>query len=308
MFLDSDLPGLVYHPDYAVGISRSGVTRLTKYAALHGWCFEILGIRPTDFVRPRPVSFETLSLTHDPEYVRSIQSLNLSDGALRRIGFSRVPEIYTRPALSTGGTLEAAKRALATGRPWFNLAGGSHHAHKDFGSGYCVFNDVAVAAKVLLQDGTARRIAVLDLDVHQGDGTAALFALDQNVKTVSVHGDRNFPLRKAVSDLDIALPEGTKDKDYLRAVEKALDYLSATGPFDLLFYNAGVDVMADDRLGKFSLSAEGLAAREEQVFGFARKNNLPIVTVLGGGYQEDKAKLACLHGVAIKAAKNCFRI
>ena len=296
---------IVFHSLYSVGIQRGGITRRTKYATLFDRIKPLADTDPIRILEPVPASFAMLSAIHDPTYVRAVQDLTLSDAALRRIGFSRVPEVFSRPALSSGGSLLAAKAALDFG-VGFNLAGGSHHAHRDFGSGYCVFNDVAVAARALLDQDRVRRITILDLDVHQGDGTATLFAGDPRVTTISVHGEKNFPARKARSDLDINLPKGTGDIDYMAAVTQSLDAIDRSEKPDILFYNAGVDIMETDKLGHLSVSPAGLRAREEAVFTFAQQRGIPIVLVLGGGYDDDKDRLAGHHMVAYHTALALF--
>ena len=294
---------LIYHPSYAIGITRAGKTRETKYARLRARLEAYQG--QVVFYSPKAAGEADLYRVHDAVYVDAVKNLTLSDAALRRIGFSRVPEIYSRPARSCGGSFLAGVVALERGVA-FNLAGGSHHAHRDFGSGYCVFNDVGVAAARLLDENRAARITILDLDVHQGDGTATLFQADPRVTTISVHAGRNFPARKARSDYDIALANGTGDTDYIQAVRQALAAISKAPKPDLIFYNAGVDIMVTDRLGYLAVSPQGLKAREETVFSFAHQNQIPIALVLGGGYDADQDRLTGHHHVAVETALTLF--
>ena len=218
----------------------------------------------------------------------------------RRIGLPNTAAVARRAFLAAAGTLLAARLALDTGIA-ANMAGGSHHAGPDGGSGYCVFNDVAIAARSLLDEGRAARVLVVDCDVHQGDGTARIFAGDPRVLTLSLHAERNFPARKAVSDLDFPLPDGLADRPYLETLEHALAGSAAFRP-DLVFYNAGVDPHADDRLGRLALTDAGLRARDARVLGWARARGAAVVGVLGGGYHRDQARLAARHAILFEEA------
>lgn len=234
-------------------------------------------------VMPGPeAGMPDLVRAHDPVYVAAVRDGTLSADQQRRIGFPWSQVMARRAAAVAGGTLAAGRAALDSGISG-QLAGGTHHAHGAFGSGYCVFNDIAVASLALLAEGAVGRIAILDLDVHQGDGNAAILAPHPHVLVVSVHGANNFPFRKVPSDLDIALPDGTEDTDYMAALEPAFDRIGAFRP-DLLFYLSGADPIASDTLGRLSLTLGGLAARDARVFAFARRKGLPVAFVLGGGY------------------------
>jgi acetoin utilization deacetylase AcuC-like enzyme len=200
---------------------------------------------------------------------------------MRRIGFPWSPDLVTRALASAGGTLAAARDAVETGRGG-TLAGGTHHAFRDEGSGYCVFNDIAIAIAELRAAGKVRRAAVIDLDVHQGDGTAAIFAGDPDVFTLSLHGGSNFPFRKQTSTLDVALADGTEDAGYLEALLPALDRVVEFDA-DIVFYQSGVDGLAEDRLGRLALTREGLAERDRLVFESVSR---PLVVTLGGGYAD----------------------
>jgi acetoin utilization deacetylase AcuC-like enzyme len=227
---------------------------------------------------------EDLLRVHDRDYVERFRAARLTPQELRRIGFPNLPELIARTLSSTGATTAAADVALAEGVCGV-LAGGTHHAHRDFGAGFCVLNDIAVSAARLLALGKAQRIAVIDLDVHQGDGTAAIFAGEPRVFTFSAHGRHNFPFRKQRSDLDVEFENGTEGEAYLSALAPALERVFAWQP-DFIFYQAGVDALAADRLGKLALKPEDLAARERLVFSACRARKLPIVVTLGGGYSE----------------------
>ncbi len=227
---------------------------------------------------------EVIGRVHEVGYVRAFLDGSLDPKVIRRIGFPWSEGLVRRTLSSVGGTLEASLDALSTG--WGGvLAGGTHHASRTDGSGFCVFNDMAVAIQALRAEGRVRRVSVVDLDVHQGDGTAALFAGDVDVFTLSVHGRDNFPFRKQTSSLDIGLADGTGDSEYLEAVEEALARAMAFGP-EVVFFQSGVDGLAADRLGRLALTHEGLRCRDRMVFEACLRAGAPCVVTLGGGYSE----------------------
>ncbi len=232
-----------------------------------------------------PVSLDDLRLVHDPNYVQRLLDGTLGRQAERRLGFPWSEALVQRARASVGATIHAARAALEDGLSG-NLAGGTHHAHADWGSGYCLFNDVAVAIRVLQHEGLIDRALVIDLDVHQGDGTAAVFAGDPSVTTFSMHGATNFPFRKATSDFDVPLPEGTGDEAYLHALAKRLpEAFTAANP-DAVVYVAGADVLANDRLGTFNVSLGGVRRRDAHVLDACLQRGLPTTIVMGGGYGE----------------------
>jgi len=242
-------------------------------------------ILPALVLTPSPeAAVADICRAHTPAYVAAILDGTLPAAAQRRIGLPWSPTLATRARAVVGGSVAAARSALQHGISG-QLAGGTHHAHADFGSGYCTFNDLAVAALAVLASGEARRIAILDLDVHQGDGTAAILAGDKapDVLTVSVHGEKNFPFSKVASDLDIALPDGTEDRAYVAAVADALAAVAAFRP-ELVLYQAGVDPLVSDTLGRLSLTFEGLSERDRLVLEHCRRRGTPVAIVAGGGY------------------------
>lgn len=241
-----------------------------------------------------PADPAVIQLAHDPAYVRSILEGTADARIMRRIGFPWSPQLVRRTLASVGGTLSATADALATGFGG-NLAGGTHHAFYAEGSGFCVFNDLAIAIRA-----HGLRTAVIDLDVHQGDGTAAIFADDPDVFTVSIHGQNNFPFRKQSSRVDIGLPDGTGDDEYLAHLAPALRAVREFAPA-MVFYQSGVDALAGDRLGRLSLTAEGLMERDRTVFQFVRSQGIPIVVTLGGGYADP-------IGRTVEAHANTFRL
>jgi acetoin utilization deacetylase AcuC-like enzyme len=238
-------------------------------------------------------SWEDLALVHDPAYLARVCDGSLDPGAVRRLGFPWSEGLVNRSRRSTGGTLTALAWAFAHGAAG-NLAGGTHHAFRDRGEGFCVFNDLAVAVAVARRDHSAERTAVIDLDVHQGNGTAAIFADDPGVFTLSLHGGQNYPFRKERSSLDVALPDGCEDEAYLRALDQALEVVLAHRP-GLLLYQAGVDGLAGDRLGRLALTHEGLWRRDARVFDLAARLGVPLVVTLGGGYGRDLDATVVAH-------------
>lgn len=280
---------VVHHPDYIV-TAQDGAHQFSKY----GVVMDVLRVGPLAEHRPEPMPRTWIDAAHDPAYVDAVLTASVAPAIERRIGFPVTPAVARRAVLSPGGTWLAAKLALQHGYA-ANAAGGSHHAMRDAGAGYCVFNDLAIAALRLLGEGDARRILIVDLDVHQGDGTAAILAGRDDVATLSVHSEKNFPARKARSTLDIALPDGTGDDAYIAALAPALDEMIEQVCPNLILYQAGVDVHADDKLGRLSLTDGGIAARDRMVAERARALGIPLASVMGGGYGDDVMAVARRH-------------
>lgn len=246
------------------------------------------------------VSDEALALTHDRAYLAAVEGCVLDARAERRLGFPQSPALVRRSRVSVGGTLAAARTALEDGLG-VQLAGGTHHAFRDRGEGFCVYNDLVVAARALLAEGAVRRVLVIDLDVHQGNGTAALCAGDPRVVTYSAHGERNYPFVKERSDLDVPLPDGTGDADYLAALDATLPSFARAARPDLVLYQAGVDVLAGDRFGRLALSLDGVVERERRVARWCRDAGVPLVTTLGGGYHADVEMTVAAHAAGLVA-------
>lgn len=263
---------------------------LTKYKLVRQ---NLAATNRFDFVLAPLASPADLERAHEPAYVRSFLDGSLDRQIIRRIGFPWSEGLVQRTLASVGGTLGATQTALQQG--WSGtLAGGTHHAMRSEGAGFCVFNDLAVAIEWLRAHGHARRPAVIDLDVHQGDGTAQIYQDDPDVFTLSVHGEANFPFRKQQSRLDVALPDGTEDARYLEALDAALPQVEDFAP-DFLFYQSGVDGLATDRLGRLSLTLDGLKERDRRVFHFVQKMRVPFVITLGGGYSHPIENTAAAH-------------
>lgn len=246
---------------------------------------------------------EDLLRVHTPAYVGAFRAGTLTASEQRRLGFPWSPALVARTLHSVGGTILAGDAALEDGFGG-TLAGGTHHAFPDHGAGYCAFNDIAVAACRLLALDRVARVLIMDVDVHQGDGTAAIFAGDERVFTVSIHGARNFPFRKQRSSLDVELPDGTADDAYLEALERTLTEAFDRGQPDVLFLQAGVDVIAEDLLGRLSLSLAGLAERDRIILAEARARGVPVVLTLGGGYTRDVGVTVAAHVGTYRVARS----
>lgn len=257
-----------------------------------------------DLEASEPADPSLIATVHDPQYVLQFVAGTLPPAAMRRIGFPWSPGLVLRTLASAGGTLAATRDAVAGGFGG-TLSGGTHHAFKSEGSGFCVFNDVAIAIHRLRAQGVLNRAAVIDLDVHQGDGTAHFFENDPDVFTLSLHGANNFPFRKQRSKLDVELPDGTGDEEYLRALDDALPRVREFDP-RIVFYLSGVDALATDVLGRLSLTPEGLMARDRRVMKYARDAGLPLVVTLGGGYSNPVERTAEAHANTFRIAAEMF--
>lgn len=289
------------HPDYDVGFPAAHRFPMGKYSELMKALGERGLLTPGFVHQPAPAPASWLALAHDRTYVDQVIACAVPRHIEREIGFPIVERTSCRARLASGGTILAARLALEHGLAC-NTAGGSHHARRAQGAGFCTLNDVAVASLVLLAEGLAENILIVDLDVHQGDGTAEILREEPRAFTFSMHGERNYPARKAASDWDVALPDGTGDKPYLDRLAGALSRLAEIRRWDLVFYNAGVDVHAQDRLGRLALSDAGLRARERMVIGHFRRRGTPVCGVLGGGYSQDLPALAARHAVLFETA------
>jgi acetoin utilization deacetylase AcuC-like enzyme len=253
----------------------------------------------TAMQEPDAAGRDALELVHTAEYVSQILQGTLPGPAARVLGFPWSPELRERSRRTVQGTLEAARDALAVGAV-INLAGGTHHAFPGRGEGFCVFNDVAVAIRVLQQEGRIRRVAIVDLDVHQGNGSAKVFMDDPDVFTFSVHGEHNYPFRKEASTLDVGLEDGCDDATYFKALDTHLDDVLDRARPELAFYLAGADPFAGDRFGRLRLSMDGLIRRDRRVFVACARRGVPVVMVLAGGYAPDLRDVATIHGNTVR--------
>ena len=285
-----ELP-VVNHKDYEAKLNDDNKFPIKKFGELANALIKNKIVK--NFYIPKPCSFETLKEAHTEDYINKIKNKTLDKNEIRKIGFPLVDSVVRRSFIATGGTVLAAKLALNYGIAC-NTAGGSHHATSSEGAGFCVFNDVAVAAKYLTKRGLANRILIIDLDVHQGNGNSEIFKNDNQVFTFSMHSKVNYPAKKSMSDLDIELEENLEDREYINILKSNLKYLSQE-EFDFVFYIAGVDIHYNDRLGKLKISDNGIFERDELVIDNFFSNKIPICGVLGGGYNKDFNKLVELH-------------
>ncbi|MBN8999929.1 MAG: histone deacetylase [Rhizobiales bacterium] len=291
---------IVHHPAYTAEIPAEHRFPMGKYRRLAEVLRET-GLAPQGFVEPQAASADELSLAHDAIYVGQVLDLALPRAIERENGLPLNENVMRRARAATGGTLLAARLALEAGIAC-NTAGGSHHARFDQGAGFCTFNDVAVAIRVLMREGRIGTALVVDCDVHQGDGTADIFAGEPAVTTLSLHAERNYPARKRASSVDVGLPDGLGDDAYLAALGDVVPGLLGASRPDIVFYNAGVDPHRDDRLGRLSLSDAGLARRDRLVIEAAVRRGIPLVGVIGGGYGADEDRIARRHALLFAAA------
>ena len=274
---------------------------MQKYALLRQRVAAAGIVAPSDLRLPEPASDEQLGRAHDGAYIRRVQRGELTPQEVRRIGFPWSPGMVERSRRSSGATIGACRAALRDGFA-ANLAGGTHHAYAGHGEGYCVFNDSAVAARAMQAEGRARRVVIIDCDVHQGNGSAAILAGDDTIYTFSIHGANNFPFHKEQSDLDIALPDGAADEAYLDALDRGLCQAIESSRADLAIYLAGADPFEDDKLGRLKLSKRGLAERDRMVFEYCRGAGLPVASSMAGGYARDIADTVDIHFATVSAA------
>jgi len=294
---------VVHHADYMAPRPERGTFRFDKYYLVME---ELRASGAAITVHaPQPMPREWLEAVHCPDYVDEVFRAEVPREKERRIGFPVTPAIASRVRHTNGGTWLAAQLARRHGYA-ANSAAGSHHALHDTGAGYCVFNDLAVTANRLIAERHAARVLIVDLDVHQGDGTASLTAGREDIFTLSLHAERNFPVRKARSSLDIALADGTDDAGYMEALTRHLPQVMESFAPDFVLYQAGVDPHADDKLGRLALTDAGLAMRDRFVIAEARRRNLPIASALGGGYGDDPRLVAARHAASMltMAAEN----
>lgn len=290
-----------YHRAYEVPLSPSHPFPMSKYPLLKAQLLAEGIIGAGDLMEPEPIDLRVLEMIHTPEYLYKLKSGTLSAPEIRRLGLPWSDALWQRSLLAAAGTLLAARTALREGLA-ANLAGGTHHAFADHAEGFCVLNDVALAVAVLRAEGAIQRAALIDLDVHQGNGTAAIFEHVDEVFTFSMHGERNYPLAKMRSNLDVPLPDGIGDEVYLAQLAENLPIILERSRPQLAFYLAGVDVAAGDRYGKLSLSESGIAQRERFVIEMVRRRGIPLVIVLAGGYAATRQRTAELHTHVFRAA------
>ena len=274
---------------------------MQKYALLRQAVVASGLVAPEEMLVPDAATDEQILRAHDAGYLERVKGGRLTRQEIRRIGFPWSPEMVERSRRSSGGTMGACRAALQDGVA-VNLAGGTHHAFRDHGEGFCVFNDSAIAARAMQAEGRARRVVILDCDVHQGNGTASILAGDPTVFTFSIHGANNFPFHKEHSDLDIELPDGTGDAVYLEVLEEGARRALALSNPDLAIYLAGADPYAGDRLGRMALSMAGLAARDRLVLSLCHDERIPAAVVMAGGYAKDVGDIVAIHLQTVQIA------
>lgn len=276
---------------------------VNKYALLRQRVQEANLVDPYDLQVAPPATEEEILRVHTPQYWHRVVTGTLTEKEIRRIGIPWSPEMVERTRRTTGATLQACRAALIDGFA-ASLAGGTHHAYPDHGEGYCVLNDVAIASRAIQIEGLAKRLVILDCDVHQGNGTAAIFSNESSVFTFSIHGAKNFPFHKEPGDLDIALEDGCGDDEYLQALRIGLEQAITRSQADLAIYIAGADPHIDDRLGRLSLTKAGLLARDKMVFDMCLDGELSVAVVMGGGYGRKVEDTVDIHFQTIRLAVN----
>ncbi len=293
-----------YSPYYYADIGETHVFPIKKFELVRDKLLLEGTLESDEIIEPQPAAIEDLCLVHTLDYVTRFMEGKLTEKEIRRLGLPWSKSLVRRSFLATSGTINAGKHALRYGIS-SNLAGGTHHAYPDRGEGFCVFNDVAVAIRVLQRENLIKKALVIDCDVHQGDGTAFIFQHDKDVFTFSMHGAKNYPLHKEKSSLDIELADGTTDDEYLEILEQALPRIFMHNP-DVVFYLAGADPYEKDKLGRLKLTIDGLRRRDEMVLKFAKDHQIPIVTTMSGGYAEKLEDTVEIHANTIRAVKEVF--
>ncbi|MDO7581005.1 MAG: histone deacetylase [Flavobacteriaceae bacterium] len=296
---------IAFHPKYQLPLPDKHRFPMEKYDLLpkqlmyDGTCIQ------EDFFVPKPIDLSIIERVHEPEYIKKLRSLTLNKSEARKIGFPLSKELIEREIIIAGGTIQGSMKAFETGIA-INIAGGTHHAFKGHGEAFCLLNDQAIAAQYLLDKKLVDRILIVDLDVHQGNGTAEIFQSNPNVFTFSMHGQKNYPFHKEQSDLDIALEDDCNDADFLRILKKTLpDLIAKTRP-DFIFYLCGVDVLKTDRLGRLGLTIAGCKQRDVFVLELCKKNNIPVQCSMGGGYSKEIKVIVDAHANTFRAAKHIF--
>jgi len=294
-----------YSDRYVIDLPEHHTFPIQKYRLISERLLAEGTLAQTDLVEPGLATDEDLMLVHTSDYVNRMQDGQLTDRELRRLGLPWSPKLVQRSRSSVSGTVTAAGIAITEGVA-ANLGGGTHHAYADHGEGYCVFNDIAVAIRVMRRERAIQKALIVDLDVHQGNGTAAIFADDENTFTFSIHGAKNYPLRKEISNFDLALSDKTGDKEYLATLAEYLPGILKSFNPDIMFYQAGVDPFFDDRLGRLSLTHDGLRQRDEYVLWNSMQSGIPVVITIGGGYARNVSDTVEAHCSTIRAACQIF--
>jgi acetoin utilization deacetylase AcuC-like enzyme len=296
---------VAWEPAYVLPLPASHRFPMSKYEVLPQQLLHEGTIEEHNIFHPGPIPREWIVRTHDPLYLQKLENLSLTPKEQRRTGFPLTQQLIDREVRIAHGTLQCARYALAHGIA-MNIAGGTHHAFTNKGEGFCLLNDIAIAANYLLDNNLAKKILVVDLDVHQGNGTAEIFRRENRVFTFSMHGANNYPLIKEPSDLDIGLPDFTSDSFYLRTLEVNLKNVTETFEPDFIFFQSGVDILETDKLGRLNISRNGCRQRDRIILTLARENNIPIVASMGGGYSHDFRDIIEAHANTYRLAQEIF--
>lgn len=297
---------IAFSPIYKYELPEGHRFPMEKYELLPQQLMLEGTISEDQFFQPTSLKMEELVSTHTTEFLDKLEQQTLNYHEIRKIGFPMRPELIIRGKHIAGGTYQGALMALKNKGAAMNIAGGTHHSYADHGEGFCVFNDIALASNLLLNTGRVKKILIVDLDVHQGNGNAHIFQHDQRVFTFSMHGEKNYPLKKEQSDLDIGLPDGMQDKDYLQILYSKLPELIQLVEPDIIFYQSGVDIIEFDKLGRLGVSIDGCKNRDRFVFEQAHINQIPIVTSMGGGYSPEIKHIIEAHANTYREAMHFF--
>ncbi len=296
---------IAWHPCFAHSLPEGHRFPMEKYELLPQQLLHEGTVAQQQFFEPVEMNHQDILLTHSRDYLQSLEKGTLGKTAQRKTGFPWSKELITREKTIMQGTWMCAQHALSDGVS-LNIAGGTHHAYANSGEGFCLLNDFAIAANLLLKHHLAKNILILDLDVHQGNGSAKIFQHQDNVFTFSMHGQNNYPIPKEVSNWDIALADNCTDQEYLSTLEQALNKLFNQNSFDFVFYQCGVDVLQTDKLGKLGLTLQGCKTRDELVFHYIHKNQLPVTCAMGGGYSEKIGDIVEAHANTFRLANHIY--
>ncbi|SFU13380.1 Acetoin utilization deacetylase AcuC [Algoriphagus locisalis] len=296
---------IAFSPIYKHPLPEGHRFPMEKYELLPGQLLHEGIVNESNFFEPKPIDEKWILNTHTQEYWNKLKNLTLTKSEIRATGFPLSSDLVHREIAILNGSVQAAAFALEYGIA-MNIAGGTHHAFADRGEGFCLLNDIAVTANYLLDNHLVKKVLVIDLDVHQGNGTASIFAGNPHVFTFSMHGERNYPMRKEVSDLDFALPDGTEDRDYLRILEDQLEVILKDFTPDFIIYQCGVDVLESDKLGRLAMTIEGVNKRDAVVLSLAKSLQAPIMCCMGGGYSAKVSKIVDAHTQVYRLAQELY--
>ena len=296
---------VAFDPIYILPLPENHRFPMEKYELLHRQLIHEGTCEPEDFFSPTKIDNDSVTAIHQKVYVERLKGLKLNKAEIRKIGFPISQQLIDREFIIAGGTLSGSLKALEYGIA-FNIAGGTHHAFSSHGEAFCLLNDQAIAAQYLLEKELAKKILIIDLDVHQGNGTAEIFQKEDRVFTFSMHGKKNYPFKKEQSDLDIALEDKTNDKIYIEILREALPKLLKSVKPDFIFYLSGVDVLESDRLGRLSISIKGCEARDQMVLKCCHDENIPVQCSMGGGYSKDIKLIIEAHANTYRVAQKIY--